>query len=1089
MKKYFLNVLFLLFALILSGCKNLINDSSAGVNSDGERSVTVFINSQNSRAIAYPDISDLTVAAYVIKGNGGSAGEKKYTLTPSNGGYNLSFKASTWTFEVIAYKTDKGDGTYSDPVAYVKKDNVSITSSTTTLSFNLELITKEYTSGELQGEDFKGSVKFSLTFPSVRTEDYSIAYTCDKNESSNCFGKNVTLQKTATNTLILDEDNLKPGKHTVIFSIKGSSNIGLIYVATYYIAVNITTTVSLDLSGETLNPDYCAELADIGLYEDGSNVNLVSYSGTETTMNCNGVSPEKSYNLILTMKAPSQNISVKIKKAGESEFTTSDTPEPSAEFIDVTQSYAQVLTYNFVAAKLINNSGDSSVQITVSKGAETKIYTLNLSDTPIPELEDTVITHPINISSMTALPVPVSNLDGANDYVITTENQLRALAEYVNNGNSVSGKTFVLGNSIALTSEWTPIGTDTSAFDGDFDGNNYKISALTISSASADSGLFGVLRKSNINNLTVEGAITGDSQRLGGITGCVTGATGEVTKISNCISNVNITSSVSCAAGIIGYVKAGEVYVVNCINFGSITATYYCTGIIGVNCAKAYAQNCANLGLIKSTLYSAAGILYSANNESYVHNCYNGNSIQSLAAETVGAIGVMDTGKTINVSYCYYLNGSATNAIGGATNDDAVPKFTNPGDTCKLSTSSYGTTDLKTALNTYGNTGNIGYQYSKWLYTVNATYKGFPVFKDTMARLNAEPEGDGSNDLHTPIASEWKNISEYVDDSGNIIDGVSEESLSGETIVVSDVVGLSKINKLLGISSLSNVTFIMDGDINFTENKPEGFNNIYGTNQFSGKFNGNNYRIYNYSFNITSSTVGFIAKLNNGCIENLTIEGETLTAANGCGAFAGATYGDMNVINNCTSKVTLSGSKRYYGGFVGSVEGGTYIRNCVNFSNITSSSEVGGFVGFVTSDTNLFIENCANYGNVTATSSYGAGFVGYTSSQYVEIYNSFNYGTATTDPILCKNSTISEITIPAGTMIFYNSNNHSSSVINSAKSFTPNETKYVYDTDTDLAETLSAWARNETTSNCVFKEWGYFDINLNGIEVKGLLFK
>ena len=56
--------------------------------------------------------------------------------------------------------------------------------------------------------------------------------------------------------------------------------------------------------------------------------------------------------------------------------------------------------------------------------------------------------------------------------------------------------------------------------DGDFDGNNYKISALTISSASADSGLFGVLRKSNINNLTVEGDITGNSQgnsqRLGG---------------------------------------------------------------------------------------------------------------------------------------------------------------------------------------------------------------------------------------------------------------------------------------------------------------------------------------------------------------------------------------------------------------------------------------------------------------------------------------------------------------------------------------------------------------------------------------------
>ena len=1087
MKKYFLNVLFLLFALILSGCKNLMNDSSAGLNSDGERSVTVFINSQNSRAIAYPDINDLTVAAYVIKGNGGSAGEKKYTLTPSKGGYNLSFKPSTWTFEVIAYKTDNGDGTYSDPVAYVKKDSVSITSSTTTLSFNLELITKEYTSGELQGENFKGCVKFSLTFPSVRTEDYSIAYTCDKNESSNCFGKNVTLQSTATNTLILDEDNLKPGKHTVIFSIKGASNIGLIYVATYYIAVNMTTTVRLDLSGETLNPDYCAELADIGLYEDGSDINLVSYSGTETTMNCNGVSPEKSYNLILTMKAPSQNISVKIKKAGESEFTTSDTPEPSAEFIDVTQSYAQVLTYNFVAAKLINNSGDSSVQITVSKGSETKTYTLNLSDTPIPELEDTVITHPINISSMTALPVPVSNLDGANDYVITTENQLRALADYVNNGNTVSGKTFVLGNSIALTSEWTPIGTDTSAFDGDFDGNNYKISALTISSASADSGLFGVLRKSNINNLTVEGDITGnsDSQRLGGITGCVTGATGDVTKISNCISNVNITSKKSCAAGIIGYVNAGEVYVVNCINFGSITATDYCTGIIGVNCATARVQNCANLGLIKSTLYYAAGILYSANNESYVQNCYNGNSIQSLAAKTVGAIGVMYTGKTINVSYCYYLNGSATNAIGGATNDDAVPKFTNTGDTCELSTSSYDITDLKNALNTYG---NIGYQYSKWLYTVNATYKGFPVFKDTMARLNEVVTPGGSS--HKPMDANWKNITEYF--SG---DTVSVLPQSGETVIISDVTELSKVNKFLASSNLEGVTIILNDDIDFTDNKPSGFNNIYGSKKFSGIFDGNNYRIYNYSFKVGSTYIGFIASLENGTICNLTIEGTSVECGNGCGAIAGETSGNVTKIDNCIVKINVgNASDNFYGGLVGDVGSGTTtIRNCINFGNVSAKEKAGGLIGHIGNSATAVIENCANYGRITAANSpsYSGGLVGYLGGTLI-IENSFNYGEcASSDPVCGYIASAGSVSYISN--CFYNSVYSSTSILGNANKFSPTganieETKFIYNTS-DLKTLLSAWAQENTVANQTYNKWDYKTINLNGVDTRVLVFE
>lgn len=1087
MKKYFLNVLFLVSALILSGCKNLMNDSPAGLNSDGERSVTVFINSQNSRAIAYPDISDLTVAAYVIKGNGGSAGTKDYTLIPSAGGYNLSFKASTWTFEVIAYKTNNGDGTYSDPVAYVKKDNVSITSSTTTLSFNLELITKEYTSGELQGEAFKGSVKFSLTFPSARTEDYSIAYTCDKTESSKCFEKDFTLLATATNTLILVEENLKPGKHTVIFSIKCASNIGLIYVATYYIAVNMTTTVSLDLSGETLNPDYCAELADIELYEDGSDVNLVSYSGTGTTMNCNGVSPEKSYNLILTMKAPSQNISVKIKKAGESEFTASDTPAPSAAFIDVTQSYAQVLTYKFVAAKLINSSGDSSVQITVSKGSETKTYTLNLSDTPIPELEDTVITHPINISSMTALPVPVTELT-ETDYVITTENQLKALAAYVNGGNSVSGKTFVLGNSIALTSEWTPIGTDTYAFNGDFDGNNYKISALTISSASADSGLFGVLRKSNIKNLTVEGAITTNSdasKRLGGITGCVTGATEDVTIISNCISNVNITSSSSCAAGIIGYVKAGEVYVINCINFGSITATDYCTGIIGVNCAPAYVQNCANLGHIKSTSFSAAGILYSAYTESYVENCYNGNSIQSSAVKTVGAIGVQDDGKTIDVSYCYYLNGSADNAIGGVTNGDTVSKFTNPGDTCKLSTSIYGTTDLKTALNSDGNIGN---QYSKWLYTANATYKGFPVFKDTIARLNEVVTPGGSG--HKPIDATWKNITEYF--SG---DTVSVLPQSGETVVISDVAELSKVNKFLASSNLEGVTIILNDDINFTYNKPSGFNNIYGSQKFSGTFDGNNYRIYNYSFKVNSTYVGFIASLENGTICNLTIEGTSVECGNGCGAIAGQTSGTMTKIDNCIVKINVeNASGNFYGGLVGYVGSGTTtIRNCINFGNVSAKERAGGLIGQIGNSATAVIENCANYGQITAvnTPSYSGGLFGYLGGK-VSIENSFNYGEcASGDPVCGYIAGAGSVTYINN--CFYNSVYSSTSILENANKFSPTgtnieETKFIYSTS-DLKTLLSDWAQDNTVGNQTYNKWDYKTMNLNGVDTRVLVFE
>ena len=157
-------------------------------------------------------------------------------------------------------------------------------------------------------------------------------------------------------------------------------------------------------------------------------------------------------------------------------------------------------------------------------------------------------------------------LSGRTEFYISTPEELAGLAELVNDGNSMLGKTFILGNniylndvskyenwkSIAPTNIWTPIGTsDTYCFSGTFDGSGL-IEGLYISGSSYQySGLFGYTtassKISNVN-MTYEyiNNTYGGMCYAGGITAYSRG------KISNCSTDVMSTIASNCAGGITG---------------------------------------------------------------------------------------------------------------------------------------------------------------------------------------------------------------------------------------------------------------------------------------------------------------------------------------------------------------------------------------------------------------------------------------------------------------------------------------------------------------------------------------------------------
>ena len=156
----------------------------------------------------------------------------------------------------------------------------------------------------------------------------------------------------------------------------------------------------------------------------------------------------------------------------------------------------------------------------------------------------------------------------AQAYNLTTAEQLAGLAKLVNQGtSSFEGKTITLGDDIFLNdtagvdagtwasvphTEWTPIGTSSRPFKGEFDGiagkKNRKIYGLYVNDATKDYvGLFGYTNNVKISNLEVlVGRITA-KDNVGALVGYAVGGS-----LTNVHSEVKVTGN-NHVGGLVGY--------------------------------------------------------------------------------------------------------------------------------------------------------------------------------------------------------------------------------------------------------------------------------------------------------------------------------------------------------------------------------------------------------------------------------------------------------------------------------------------------------------------------------------------------------
>ena len=150
-------------------------------------------------------------------------------------------------------------------------------------------------------------------------------------------------------------------------------------------------------------------------------------------------------------------------------------------------------------------------------------------------------------------------------------------------------------------------------------------------------------------------------------------------------------------------------------------------------------------------------------------------------------------------------------------------------------------------------------------------------------------------------------------------------------------------------------------------------NGTTDTNTFTGKFYGNGHEIRGLYINTAEGNQGLFG-LNNGIIQDITVEGNITSTGNNIGGIAGRNN-DSGTIKNCNAKVSIT-AKRIIGG-VTSVNSGR-IYWCKNFGKIESNidNSIDGTVGGIVGNNIGTVEKSYNEGNIVAKSNCIGGVVG-----------------------------------------------------------------------------------------------------------------
>ncbi len=229
---------------------------------------------------------------------------------------------------------------------------------------------------------------------------------------------------------------------------------------------------------------------------------------------------------------------------------------------------------------IIYGNGKNSIVIdyTAANGID---YNFKVTDVNGNELEKIINVTPYDIYKIEDL----ENMDKGSDksnYRLMNDLDFKSKDSY-RTEEKYNYYNLDANNDGTPDNSWTPIGSTSSAFKGNFDGQNHTISNLYINTTQNYSGLFGYVYSNytTFKNIKLQNVNINAKYYVGALAGEFRGGT-----INNVfIDNVNIKSSGSDIGGIVGAIDWGTIQKVKVTN-ASITGSSEIGGIVGYSSAE-----------------------------------------------------------------------------------------------------------------------------------------------------------------------------------------------------------------------------------------------------------------------------------------------------------------------------------------------------------------------------------------------------------------------------------------------------------------------------------------------------------------------
>ena len=555
-----------------------------------------------------------------------------------------------------------------------------------------------------------------------------------------------------------------------------------------------------------------------------------------------------------------------------------------------------------------------------------------------------------------------ADFEGAGDeddpYLIEDVDDLKKLAENVNNGEAYANTYFKLTANIDLKNEeWPPIGTlqgeEVRPFQGTFDGDGYQITNLKISNGGEYAGLFGNVWGATIQNCNVTGEINGYNY-----SGGIVGYANDNTHILNCSFQGNVEGNGEERGGIVGHTSIG-CDVSGCFVTGTVTGEKFVGGIAGWGAGTI--ENCYALANVTATGVSAGGIAGYYCSNFTIENCYYSGNVS--ASKCAGGIAGSALGGTIQncVSLAESVTGSNANRIAGKNSATLTNNYAWNGTKVSGSATPDGA-DLAYTNGTLSPqfSAIFGENNSAWDFTDN----GLPILKNT----------GGTQSAYLPP---------YL--TGEGFYGKGTEKNPYEIRNVNDLKLLAE--KVNGGVTYKDKYFKLTADIDL-KNEPNwtpiGTMLVEEGRPFQGTFDGDEHQITNLKISNGGQYAGLFGYTEGAVIKSCNVTGE-VNGYNHTGGIVG--YANNNTyILNCSFQGNVEGNGEERGGIVGHTSIGCDVSGCFVTGTVTGDREVGGIAGSGVGT----IKNCYALADVTATGVNAGGIAGH--AYHVTIENCYYSG-------------------------------------------------------------------------------------------------